>query len=68
MATQPQIQLRCTGCNRRLGDFVNEVQAGQVILELKCPRCGNPHVEIIRPNLRADESPTDGHERASKRG
>jgi phage FluMu protein Com len=46
----PQSQLRCSGCNRRLGDFVNEVQTGQLILELKCPRCGQPHVEIIRPS------------------
>lgn len=66
MATFPQIQLRCIGCNRRLGDFVNEVQAGQLILELKCPRCGHPHLEIIRPKLRPDESPTDGNVRASK--
>jgi hypothetical protein len=27
---------------------VNEIQAGQVILELKCPKCGRPHAEIIR--------------------
>ena len=44
-----QMQVRCRECNRRLGDFVNELQAGQVILELKCPKCGRPHVEIIRP-------------------
>jgi phage FluMu protein Com len=44
-----QTQVRCRECNRRLGDFVNEVQAGQVILELKCPKCGSPHIEIIRP-------------------
>jgi len=50
MATLPQTQVRCTGCNRRLGDFVNEVQAGLVILELKCPRCGQPHMEVIRPS------------------
>jgi phage FluMu protein Com len=43
------MQLRCSNCNRRLGDFVNEVQAGQLLLELKCPRCGQPHLEIIRP-------------------
>jgi hypothetical protein len=28
-----QTQIRCGECNRRLGDFVNEVRAGQVILE-----------------------------------
>jgi phage FluMu protein Com len=50
----PQVQLRCGGCNRRLGDFVNEIQAGQAILELKCPRCGQPHVEVIRPSAAAD--------------
>jgi hypothetical protein len=32
-----QMQVRCRECNRRLGDFVNELEAGQVILELKCP-------------------------------
>jgi phage FluMu protein Com len=44
-----QTQVRCRECNRRLGDFVNELEAGQVILELKCPKCGRPHLEIIRP-------------------
>ena len=53
----PQMQLRCSGCNRRLGDFVNEVQAGQLILELKCPRCGQPHVEVIRPPALHDAKP-----------
>ena len=53
----PQMQLRCNGCNRRLGDFVNEVQAGQLILELKCPRCGQPHVELIRPTAAHDAEP-----------
>jgi Zn finger protein HypA/HybF involved in hydrogenase expression len=43
-----QRQVRCRECNRRLGDYVNEIQAGQVILELKCPKCGRPHAEIIR--------------------
>jgi phage FluMu protein Com len=49
MATALQVQIRCAGCNRRLGDLVNEIDAGQVILELKCPRCGQPHLEVIRP-------------------
>jgi len=44
-----QSQIRCSGCRRRLADFVNELASGQVILELKCPRCGHPHLEIIRP-------------------
>ena len=43
-----QRQVRCRECNRRLGDYVNEIEAGQVILELKCPKCGRPHAEIIR--------------------
>jgi phage FluMu protein Com len=43
-----QIQMRCTGCNRRLGDYVNEVEVGQVIIEVKCPKCGQPHTEVIR--------------------
>ena len=49
MAAVSQIQIRYTGCNRRLADVVNEVQAGQVLIELKCPRCGHPHLEVIRP-------------------
>jgi len=34
MATALQVQIRCAGCNRRLGDLVNEIDAGQVILEI----------------------------------
>lgn len=49
MSTVTQIQVRCTGCNRRLGDYLSELEAGQVILELKCPRCAQPHTEVIRP-------------------
>ena len=44
-----QVQVRCAGCNRRLADLVNEVALGQVILEVKCPRCRHPHLEVIRP-------------------
>src|SRR5262245_15848065 len=44
----PQVQMRCTGCNRRLGDYVNEVKVGLVILEMKCPKCGQPHTEVLR--------------------
>jgi Zn finger protein HypA/HybF involved in hydrogenase expression len=52
MAALPQTQVRCNECNRRLGDYVNEVTTGQVILELKCPKCGAPHTELIRnPHL-----------------
>jgi phage FluMu protein Com len=51
MAPVAQIQIRCTGCNRRLGDLINEVEAGQVLIELKCPRCGQPHLEVIRPRM-----------------
>ena len=53
-ALLPQIQLRCSGCNRRLADLVNEIQAGQAILELKCPRCGQPQLEVIRPSAARD--------------
>jgi len=49
LAAVTQIQVRCATCNRRLGDLVNEVRAGQVLFELKCPRCGNPHMEVVRP-------------------
>ena len=50
VATVVQIQVRCPGCNRRLADYVNEVREGQVVLEFKCPRCGSPHTEVIRPS------------------
>jgi len=50
MAAVTQIQVRCATCNRRLADLVNEVRAGQAIFELKCPRCGNPHIEVVRPS------------------
>jgi hypothetical protein len=49
VSTVTQVQVRCTGCRRRLCDYLGELEAGQVILELKCPRCGQPHTEIIRP-------------------
>jgi phage FluMu protein Com len=49
VATIIQTQIRCAGCDRRLADLVNEVEAGQLIVELKCPRCGSSHLEIIRP-------------------
>jgi phage FluMu protein Com len=48
VVSSAQSQVRCAECNRRLADYVNEVGAGQLILELKCPRCGRPHVEVIR--------------------
>ena len=43
-----QVQIRCGECNRRLADLVNEIETGQVLVELKCPRCGQPHLEVIR--------------------
>ena len=63
MATIDQVQVRCADCNRRLADFVNEVQGGQLILELKCPRCGHPHVEIIRAPTKSDS--VDAHSATS---
>jgi phage FluMu protein Com len=42
------IQIRCRGCHRRLADVVNNVVAGEILVEVKCPRCGQPHVEVIR--------------------
>jgi len=49
MSALTQTQVRCTGGNRRLTDVINEVRSGQAIFEMKCPRCGLPHLEIIRP-------------------
>jgi phage FluMu protein Com len=54
VASIVQTQVRCGGCNRRLADLVNEVDAGQLLIELKCPRCGQPHLEVIRPQAGRD--------------
>jgi len=54
MAAVLQTQVRCNECNRRLGDYVNEVTTGQVVLELKCPKCGAPHTELIRNSQRRE--------------
>lgn len=61
MAGVTQTQVRCSACNRRLADVVNEVQAGLVILEVLCPRCGHHNLEFIRP------SPPSKHESPPKR-
>ena len=58
VAAVRQIQIRCGGCNRRLADFFNEVRVGQVIFELKCPRCGQPHLEVIRPEPQQNDKPS----------
>lgn len=43
-----QVQVRCESCNRRIADVVNEIERGQVVLEIKCPKCGQPHTEVLR--------------------
>lgn len=50
MAVAEQVEIRCGNgrCNRRLADVTNEVERGQVVLEIKCPKCGNPHTEILK--------------------
>jgi len=64
LAAVTQIQVRCATCNRRLADLVNEVLSGQVLFELKCPRCGNPHMEVVRPPPPGNgEIPPRTHER-----
>jgi hypothetical protein len=65
-----QAQIRRTACNRRLANLINEVEAGQVIVEMKCPRCGSPHLgdrpapRSLRPTeamkLRLREVPDSG--------
>jgi phage FluMu protein Com len=67
MVSVTQTQVRCATCNRRLADVVNEVQAGLVIFELICPRCGQPHLEFIRPSAPPkDESPPKRSPEVSK--
>jgi soluble lytic murein transglycosylase-like protein len=65
-----QAQIRRTACNRRLANLINEVEGGQVIVEMKCPRCGSPHLgdrpapRSLRPTeamkLRLREVPDSG--------
>jgi phage FluMu protein Com len=52
-----KLQIRCVQCNRRSTDLINEVEAGQVVLEMKCPRCGHAHLQIIRRTSRPIEDP-----------
>jgi hypothetical protein len=47
VASVIQTQVRCAGCNRRLADLVNEVEAGQILIELKC----YAHTRYIRAPL-----------------
>jgi phage FluMu protein Com len=54
LGMRAQTQIRCESCNRRLADVVNAVEAGQAIVELKCPRCGCPHLEIVRAEPAGD--------------
>jgi len=57
VATVTQEAIRCAGCRRRPADLVNEVEAGQGLMESKCPRCGQPHLEVIRPPRVIDAEP-----------
>ena len=49
MPTVTRIQVRCSGCNRRLADLVNCIAVGLAIVELKCSRCGKAHRELAGP-------------------
>ena len=66
MATVLQIQIRCAGCNRRLADLVNEVEMGQVLVEMKCPRCGHSNLEVIRSPRASRVEKLNVRTRASK--
>jgi phage FluMu protein Com len=57
MAIVSQEQIRCARCNRRLADLVNEIEFGHACVELKCPRCGWRHLQVIssRPPERLTE-------------
>lgn len=45
---QAQEQLRCTGCGRRLADYVNQLESGTVVLEIKRPKCGTQNRVSLR--------------------
>lgn len=35
-----QQQFRCADCNRRLADYVDNIERGTVLIEVKCDKCG----------------------------
>jgi len=40
MSTTVQQQFRCSACHRRLADFVDNIERGAVLIEVKCDKCG----------------------------
>ena len=43
-----QLQFRCTKCNRRLADYVDDIANGRLLLEIKCPKCGVPNSLLVK--------------------
>lgn len=43
-----QLQFRCTKCNRRLADYVEDIVTGRLLLEIKCPKCGVPNSLLVK--------------------
>lgn len=52
MALAEQTQFRCTSCNRRLADYADDIVEGQVLVEIKCPKCGAPNSVVLGKGLK----------------
>ena len=48
-------QLRCVRCQRRLADYLDNVQRGHALFEILCPKCGSGNTLSLRP-----QSPAEG--------
>lgn len=61
MAVEVRVSVHCEhpgrdparSCHRRLLDAVNEIEAGQIVLEIKCPACGGLTRVAVGPYKRA---------------
>jgi phage FluMu protein Com len=42
-------QLRCRACNRRLADYEDAITGGSVVIEVKCPKCGESNRITLTP-------------------
>jgi phage FluMu protein Com len=62
MSAPAQASLRCTSCNRRLADYANAIERGQVTVEVKC-RCGAMN-SLLLSTAEAPEAPHLERQRA----
>lgn len=44
-------EIRCGNarCGRKIGEYVNEIAQGRLVIVIMCRKCDQPHVEVIAP-------------------